>query len=114
MVAKASEADTIILGGFIRNSLDKNESGVPFLKDIPLLGNLFKSKNKDNSRRELVILIKPTVLPTPEDAASLVDKRKDTTPNLKEAEVDFEIEEQRLLKEANESIMKKRLGVDED
>lgn len=108
------DRDTIILGGFIRNSLEKSENGVPFLKDIPLLGNLFKSQNKNNSRRELVILIRPTVLPTPEDAAGLVDKRRDTTPVLKEAEVDFETEQERLLKEANENIMKKRLGVDED
>ena len=73
-----------------------------------------KSKNKNNSRRELVILIKPTVLPTPEDAANLVDRRRDTTPVLKEAEVDFETEQQRLLDEANDRIMKKRLGLEED
>ncbi len=108
------DRDTIILGGFIRNSLEKSESGVPFLKDIPLLGNLFKSKNHNDSRRELVILIRPTVLPTPEDAANLVNQRRDTTPELKEAEVDFEVEEQQLLKKANEKIMKKRLGIEGD
>ena len=105
------DRDTIILGGFIRNSIDRGDSGVPYLKDIPLLGNLFKSKRQDDSRRELVILIRPTVLPTPDHAAKLVERRRDTTPNLKEAEVDFELEEQRLLEEANEAILKKRLGV---
>lgn len=107
------DRDTVILGGFIQSTMSKNESGVPYLKDIPLLGNLFKAKNHNDSRRELVVLIRPTVLPTPDDAARLVNKRKDVTPNLKEAEVDFEIEEQKQLDNANEAIMKKRLGVPE-
>ena len=107
------DRDTVILGGFIQSTLSKNESGVPYLKDIPLLGNLFKAKNHNDTRRELVVLIRPTVLPTPDDAARLVNKRKDVTPNLKEAEVDFEIEEQKQLDNANEAIMKKRLGVPE-
>jgi general secretion pathway protein D len=107
------DKDTIILGGFIQNTVSKNESGVPYLKDIPLLGNLFRSKNRNDTRRELVVLIRPTVLPTPDDAAQLVQKRKDVTPNAKEAAVDFEIEEQKQLDRANEAIMRKRLGVPE-
>ncbi len=107
------DKDTIILGGFIQNTMSKNESGVPYLRDIPLLGNLFKAKNRNDTRRELLVLIRPTVLPTPEDAASLVHKRKDVTPNVKEAEVDFELEEQKQLDRANEAIMQKRLGIPE-
>lgn len=105
------DQDTIILGGFIQNTMSRNSSGVPFLKDIPLLGNLFKSRSRNDNRRELVVLIRPTVLETPADAAKLVDRRKDTTPNVKEAEVDFEIEQQKQLDDANEAILKKRLGL---
>ncbi len=105
------DQDTIILGGFIQNTMSRNSSGVPFLKDIPLLGNLFKSRSRNDTRRELVVLIRPTVLETPADAAKLVDRRKDTTPNVKEAEVDFELEQQQQLDDANEAILKKRLGL---
>jgi general secretion pathway protein D len=107
------DRDTIILGGFIQNTMSRNESGVPFLKDIPLLGNLFKSKNRNDNRRELMVLIRPTVLETPDDAAKLVNNRKNLTPNVKEAEVDFELEQEKHLERANESIMRKRLGLPE-
>lgn len=105
------DRDTVILGGFIQNNVSQSDSGVPVLKDIPLLGNLFKAKNSDNTRRELVVLIRPTVLETPADAANMVTHRKDVTPNVKKAEVDFELEEQRQLQKANEQIMKERLGL---
>jgi len=38
------DGDSVILGGFIRNSTDKGVSGVPLLKDIPILGALFTSR----------------------------------------------------------------------
>src|SRR5208282_5035359 len=37
--------DTVMLGGFIKNSKSTSKSGVPFLMDIPLLGNLFSSRS---------------------------------------------------------------------
>ena len=40
------DGDTILLGGFIRSAKTDTESGVPFLKDVPLLGNLFKNNSK--------------------------------------------------------------------
>ena len=46
-----------------------SHSGVPLLKDIPGLGILFRSSSDDHKRVELIVLIHPTVLPNPEDAA---------------------------------------------
>ena len=63
------DRDTIVLGGFIRSSGDKTKSGVPLLKDIPLLGQLFSSTSDTKSRKELLVLMRPTVLKTPELAA---------------------------------------------
>jgi type IV pilus assembly protein PilQ len=37
-------------------------SKVPFLADIPILGNLFKKKNRTNSKAELLIFVTPKVL----------------------------------------------------
>jgi general secretion pathway protein D len=61
--------DTIVLGGFIRSLGSKTKSGVPLLKDVPVLGALFRSTSTSKERRELLVLMRPTVLSTPELAA---------------------------------------------
>ncbi len=59
-----------MLGGFIKNAKSTSRSGVPFLQDIPLLGNLFSQRNNSKQREELIVLMRPTVLKTPEIAAA--------------------------------------------
>lgn len=82
------DRETILLGGFIRNAETKSKSGVPYLKDIPLLGNLFSSKDSTKSRKELMVLMRPTVLRTPELAALHVDEEKATMPGVRAAEAE--------------------------
>ena len=83
------DGDTILLGGFIRDANTGTESGVPFLKDIPLLGKLFKNESSTNKRSELLVLIRPTILKTPEDAALIVEKERMRLPGIREAEAEF-------------------------
>jgi general secretion pathway protein D len=80
------DRETIILGGFIRNSDISSKSGVPYLKDIPVLGYLFRSTAKSNERKELIVLMRPTVLRTPELAALQVDVEKKRLPGVSSAE----------------------------
>ena len=82
------DRETIILGGFIRNSDTKGKSGVPLLKDIPLLGALFSSKTSSKERKELIVLMRPTVLRTPELAAMQVTEEKKRLPGVRAAEAD--------------------------
>lgn len=56
--------DTLALGGLISTTQSDGDSGVPILKDVPYLGNLFKSSTKENKRTELIVLITVKVLPT--------------------------------------------------
>jgi general secretion pathway protein D len=77
------DRDTIILGGFISTTKSKATGGVPFLKDIPGLGMLFRSSSENINRVELVVLIRPTVLPTPEAAALTAAQERDRLPNIK-------------------------------
>ncbi len=63
------DRDTIMLGGFIKSNKNHTQSGVPFLSNIPLLGNLFKQQSDNKDREELIVLMRPTVLQTPELAA---------------------------------------------
>ncbi|MEM1019061.1 MAG: type II secretion system secretin GspD [Pseudomonadota bacterium] len=57
-----SDGNTIALGGLIRESQTVGNSGVPILKDIPLLGNLFRTNNRTAIRTELMVLLTPYVM----------------------------------------------------
>jgi MSHA biogenesis protein MshL len=61
-IVRAKSGQVIIIGGLMQNSLNNTEGGVPGLKSIPILGNLFKQKQRKSVRSELVILLKPTVI----------------------------------------------------
>ena len=63
------DRDTVILGGFVYSDKNHNVSGVPLLMDIPLLGWLFRSTADSKDHNELMVLMRPTVLKTPQLAA---------------------------------------------
>ena len=64
---------TVMLGGLISDESSGGTSGVPLLKDIPLLGNLFKSQTTAGKRRELIVLITPYVINDQYDAEAITD-----------------------------------------
>ncbi|HEU0039380.1 MAG TPA: hypothetical protein VFR76_08910, partial [Verrucomicrobiae bacterium] len=57
-------------------------------KDIPLLGALFSSRSSAKERKELIVLMRPTVLRTPELAAMQVAEEKKRLPGVRAAEAD--------------------------
>ncbi len=57
---------TIVVGGFTLMSESRTESGIPILKDIPLLGNLFKTVGKSQSRTTIFVFITPTIMDDPD------------------------------------------------
>ncbi|MDB6122239.1 MAG: Type and secretion system protein [Pedosphaera sp.] len=95
------DRDTIILGGFISTTKSKSKSGVPFLKDIPGLGVLFRSSQDSNKRTELIVLLRPTVLPTPGDAAIVATRERDKLPGVKTADAENQADEARRQKQAD-------------
>ena len=102
------DRDTIMLGGFISNTKSRVKSGVPFLKDIPLIGAAFRSNNKSDHKVELMVLMRPTVLPTPESAALAAANEKDGMPGIKQAEIEIREEELQRQKKIEEEIRRKR------
>lgn len=93
------DQDTVILGGYISSDSQSTHAGVPILKDIPLLGALFKSNKKDKARTEMVILIRPSVLATPEAAASASAVERDLLPGIRNAEREYDQQIKKELKE---------------
>jgi len=76
---------TLVLGGLITERRDTNKRGVPFLKDIPILGYLFGARSTATSKRELLILITPHVVGTALDAARITEEMRRSTPDIEDA-----------------------------
>ena len=54
--------DTVVLGGVYERSSSNNITRVPFLSDLPLIGNLFKRRSSQDDKSELLIFITPRIL----------------------------------------------------
>jgi type IV pilus assembly protein PilQ len=57
-----NDGDTVIIGGIRKSREDKDESGIPGLMDIPVLGWLFKTKSREQQLDELLIFITPRIV----------------------------------------------------
>ncbi|MGH7558477.1 MAG: type II secretion system protein GspD [Gemmatimonadota bacterium] len=62
---------TVVLGGLIETQRRVRESGIPLLKDIPLLGNLFKSVEQGAMKTELIITLTPYIIASDAEAELL-------------------------------------------
>jgi len=92
------DSETIILGGLIRTAKTKSKSGVPVLKDIPGLGALFSTTSENPTRRELMVLIRPTVLKTPELASLTAQAERQRSAGMRGVERTMTEEERKHVK----------------
>ena len=104
--------DTVILGGFIHSEKDKSQNGVPLLQDIPLLGALFSSRSSNKTREELLVLMRPTVLKTPEIAAAQTKIEEKRLPGISHALEDDNENEQKQIKAEEKWEQKRRHDAD--
>jgi general secretion pathway protein D len=72
-VLRVSSGQVAVLGGLMKDEVRRDQTGVPFLKDIPLLGNAFSYRSDENIKSELVIFIRPVVV---RDASIETDLRE--------------------------------------
>jgi len=56
------DGETAVIGGLIRTAETRFEEGIPILRSIPLLGNLFKSSDVRNDRRDAMIFVTPRIV----------------------------------------------------
>ncbi len=61
-VIKAQSGQVVVIGGLMQEKTNKNTAGVPYLSNVPYLGNLFKQKRDLTVKSELVIMLKPVVV----------------------------------------------------
>jgi type IV pilus assembly protein PilQ len=57
-----SDGQTVVLGGILQTTHRIDETKVPYLGDVPILGNLFKTTTKTNDKDELLIFVTPKIL----------------------------------------------------
>jgi general secretion pathway protein D len=76
------DGDTVALGGLITDSRTDIKGGIPILKDIPVLGVLFGTRNLSTSRTELLVLITPHVVRDRASADAVTDELRRKLPLL--------------------------------
>ena len=71
------DGQTIVIGGLISDSINALESRVPYLADIPVLGNLFKNTQRNKNKINLLIFLTPHIIRNEEDAAEVSMAERD-------------------------------------
>ncbi|OSN03699.1 type II secretion system protein GspD [Lonsdalea iberica] len=54
--------ETVVVGGLLDKTTLETDSKVPFLGDIPVIGNLFRSKSRQVTKRNLMLFLRPTII----------------------------------------------------
>lgn len=68
------DGEVLALGGLIRNIQSRDKAGIPFLSQIPIIGGLFGRQVEETDKIELVILLKPRVIRTVDDARAATEE----------------------------------------
>jgi general secretion pathway protein D len=63
--------ETMVIGGIIAETKSTSRTGVPYLMDVPVLGQLFRGHSNSNRRTELIVLITPYVVRDRNEARSV-------------------------------------------
>jgi general secretion pathway protein D len=69
------DREIIALGGLLDDNERRTIQKIPLLGDIPILGELFKSRGKERTKTNLMVFIRPTILRTAEDAQAIAARR---------------------------------------
>ncbi|MCE4357673.1 type II secretion system secretin GspD [Xanthomonas hortorum] len=72
--AAVQNGDTIMLAGLIDDTTSDGSDGLPFLSKLPVVGSLFGRKTQNRNRREVIVLITPSIVRNPQDARDLTDE----------------------------------------
>lgn len=68
---------TLVLGGLLKDEFSNGDSQVPLLGDIPVLGNLFKSRSRSRNKTNLMVFLRPVVIRNQDDANVMTSDRYD-------------------------------------
>jgi general secretion pathway protein D len=70
------DGETVVIGGFMRDRIEEIVTGLPVLKDLPVLGHLFRRTEKAKSRTELMVFLTPRIVRTPDELRKLLEEER--------------------------------------
>lgn len=71
------DGDTVVLGGLIKDIIGKQTTGIPFLKDVPLIGGLFRRDTYDTQKVDLLIFITARIAKDDDFTPEILAKMKE-------------------------------------
>ena len=74
-VLTVDNGEILAIGGLLDDNERRTIEKIPFLSDIPLLGELFKNRNRSRTKTNLMVFIRPTIIRTREEARALSAQR---------------------------------------
>jgi general secretion pathway protein D len=105
------DGETVALGGLIRESRSGGGSGLPYLRRIPALGQLFGSTQRDMRRTELIVLITPRVMRSDTEVDDAMQDLRDRFRALKNVPTEWRaLDAAAIAKEAEELKLEKAAG----
>ncbi|WP_330213835.1 type II secretion system secretin GspD [Pseudomonas sp. Z18(2022)] len=78
----ADDGEIIVIGGLIKDSVRTQASGVPLLRDIPYLGALFRWSRDTQTKSNLMVFLRPTIVRSKQDLSAVSQQRYDTLREL--------------------------------
>jgi len=78
----ADDGEIIVIGGLIRDSVRTQQSGVPLLRSIPYVGALFRWNRDTQTKSNLMVFLRPTIVRSNEDLAEVSRQRYDALREL--------------------------------
>ena len=80
-IVRVQDGNIVALGGLMKVDVANDRSGIPVLQDIPGVGGLFGNTTRTRTKRELVILLKPTVIKGEKDWEESIEQTHDRMQN---------------------------------
>jgi general secretion pathway protein D len=70
------DGETIVLGGIMRTTVTARTNKVPILGDIPILGELFKSRDNQKNKTELMVFLTPRIVRDEAQSRGLTEQER--------------------------------------
>jgi general secretion pathway protein D len=81
------DSQTVVIGGLIDESATNNQSSVPVLGDVPLLGWLFRNNSEKTQKTNLYIFLTPRVIKSPSEAQEIFENKKGQIDTIREGKI---------------------------
>jgi general secretion pathway protein D len=78
----ADDGQTIVLGGLIQDDINDTVRKVPLLGDVPVVKHLFRSSNKERTKRNLLVFLRPTIIRDKSEADGMTSRKYDDIWNV--------------------------------